>query len=248
MVELSIGTWRVSIRRTTPELMDVACMYDKSAWLWHPIVSLLGYTRAYENLFNTLAADGWLRGMPDGAKTLDCGIGTAALSIALAKSTPCLHEVHGVDIAPRMLARAREKLARLQRPELTALLRYGEIDCLPYPVGAFDMVMSAHLLEYSSDPSKTVREMARVLRIGAPLLMVTTRANGISAWHGLRWRYRPIESQRLQQWMCQAGLSDVTRYTLDGGSFLPGALSEAHIGWKNNGRIAVEGRLHETGA
>lgn len=248
MVDLSFGTWRISIQRTVPDIDDIGRMYDKSAWLWHPIISLLGYARAYERLFGALAADECFRKFPDGAKVLDCGIGTAALSIALVKSTPCLHEIHGVDIAPRMLARAREKLARLQRPELTALLRYGEIDRLPYPVGAFDMVMSAHLLEYSSNPSKTVREMARVLRIGAPLLMVTTRANGISALHGLRWRYRPIESQQLRQWMRQAGLNDVRRYTLDGGSFLPGSLSEAHIGWKNSGWIAVERRLQETGA
>ena len=179
-----------------------------------------------------MAADGWLRGLPEGAKTLEGGIGTAALSIALVKDTPCLREIHGVDIAPRMLARASGKLGRLRRPELTALLRYGDVDDLPYPIGAFDMVMSAHLLEYSSDPSKTVREMARVLRAGGPLLMITTRANGLSALHGLRWRYRPFESLHLEQWMGQAGMCDVRRYALDG--FLPGFLSEAHIGWKNN--------------
>ena len=30
MIELSIGTWRVSIRRITPELSDVARMYQIS--------------------------------------------------------------------------------------------------------------------------------------------------------------------------------------------------------------------------
>jgi ubiquinone/menaquinone biosynthesis C-methylase UbiE len=235
MVELSFGTWRVSIRRTTPDITDVARMYDEAAWHWHPIVSLLGYARAYENLFEALAADGWLRRLPEGAKALDAGVGAAALSIALAKTAPYVREIHGVDIAPRMLAQAREKLRRLRRPELIVQLRYGDVDSLPYQAGDFDMVMSAHVLEYSFDPSKTVREMARVLRGGAPLLMVTTRANGLSAWHGLRWRYRPIESQQLQQWMCDAGLSDIRRYTLEGGPFLPGSLSEAHIGWKADG-------------
>lgn len=234
MIELSIGTWRVSIRRTTPEIMDVARMYDSAAWLWHPILSLLGYTRAYKNLFNALRADGWLRCLPDGAKALDGGIGTAALSTALAKTTPCVREIHGIDIAPRMLARARDKLRLLGRPDLTTQLRHGDIDCLPYPASEFDMVMSAHLLEHSSDPSETIREMARVLRVGGPFLMITASPNVISALHGLRWRYRAVESQQLHQWMRQAGLSDVRRYALGRGWLLPGSLSEAHIGWKSN--------------
>jgi demethylmenaquinone methyltransferase/2-methoxy-6-polyprenyl-1,4-benzoquinol methylase len=232
MIELSIGTWRVSIRRTTPEIIDVARMYDNAAWLWHPIVALLGYTRAYENLFKALAADGWWRGLPDGAKALDAGIGTGALSAALAKTTPRVREIHGVNIAPRMLARARDKLPLLGRPDLTTQLRHGDVACLPYPVSEFDMEMSAHLLEHSSDPSATVGEMARVLRVGGPLLMITTRVNAISALHGLRWRYRAIESRQLLQWMRQAGLSDVRRYPLGRDLFLPASLSEAHIGWK----------------
>lgn len=235
MIEISIGTWRVSIRRTTPEIIDLARMYDSAAWIWHPIVSLLGYTRAYKNLFNALAADGWLRGLPAGAKALDGGVGTAALSAALAKTTPCVREIHGVDIAPRMLARASDKLRLLGRPDLITHLRHGDVARLPYPDGEFDLVMSAHVLEHSSDPSQTVREMARVLRGGGPLLMITTRANAISALHGLRWRYRTIESQQLRQWMHEAGLSDVRRYALRRGLFLPGSPSEAHIGWKRDG-------------
>lgn len=233
MVELSIGTWRVSIRRTTPKIEDIASMYN-AAWLWHPIVSLLGYARAYENLFDTLADEGWLRYLPDGAKAFDGGIGTGALSIALAKTTRCVREIHGVDVAPRMLARARENLRRSRRPGLTAELRYGDVDHLPYTGGEFDMVMSAHMLEYSPDPSATLREMTRVLRAGGALLTVTTHASRISALHGLRWRYGPIESQQLQQWMREAGLSDIRRYALGARSLLPGSLGEAHIGWKSD--------------
>lgn len=229
MLELSIGTWRVTVQRTVPAAMDLARMYDAAAWLWHPILMLLGYSRAYARLFAELASDGWLESLRDGAKVLDGGIGTAAFSMALAKTIPDALEIHGIDIAPRMLARARDNL---QRSGLAAQLRYGNVDSLPYAEGDFDMVMSAHMLEHNSNPSGTIREMARVLRVGAPLLIVTTRANRISALHGLRWRYRSIDSQQLQQWMYQAGLCDVQRYALDGGLSLPGPLSEAYIGRK----------------
>lgn len=230
MVELSVGTWRLTIERTPAAPTDLVRMYDAAAWLWHPIVSLLGYPRAYTTLFSDLANDGWLECLRDGAKVLDGGIGTGAFSMALVKSIPCAFEIHGVDIAPRMLARARDNLQRLGRLGLSAQLRYGNVDCLPYPAGGFDMVMSAHMLEHSPNPSETIKEMARVLRAGAPLLIVTTRASPISAFHGLRWRYRPIESRQLQRWMYQAGLCDVRRFALDGGLPLPGPWSEAHIG------------------
>lgn len=235
MVELSIGTWRVTIRRTAPQTADLARMYDAASWLWHPILMLLGYSRTYARLFAELASDGWLGCLRDGAKVLDGGIGTGAFSMALAKTIPNALEIHGMDIAPRMLARARGNFQRLGRSGLTAQLRYGNVDCLPYAEGDFDMVMSAHMLEHSANPSGTIREMARVLRVGAPLLIVTTRANRISTLHGLRWRYRSVESQQLRQWMQQAGLCDVRRYALDGGLSLPGPLSEAYIGRKITG-------------
>lgn len=245
MVELSIGTWRVTIQRTTPETMDLARMYDDASWLWHPIVGLLGYSRIYTNLFDKLANDGWLECLQSGAKVLDGGIGTGTFSMALAKTIPDALEIHGMDIAPRMLARARDNLQRLGRSNLTSQLRYGNVDCLPYSDGDFDMAMSAHMLEHSANPSGTIREMARVLRVGSPLLIVTTRANRISALHSLRWRYRSIESQQLQQWMYQAGLCDVRRYPLDGGLSLPGPLSEAYIGRKITGRRATESHPKE---
>ena len=232
-VELSVGTWRVVIQRTVPGTVDLARMYDGASWLWHPVMNLLGHPRAYTNLFNRLAADGWLECLPQGAKVLDGGIGTAAFSLALAKAIPFgALEIHGIDISPRMLARARHNLRRLGHAGITAQLRYGNADCLPYPAGDFDMVMSAHMLEHSSDPSATLGEMARVLRAGAPLLIVTTRADRVSAWHGLRWRYRSIESQQLQHWLHLAGLCDVRRYALGGSLRVPGPASEAYIGRK----------------
>jgi len=125
MLELSIGTWRVTVRRTAPETTDLARIYDTASWLWHPIVSLLGYSRTYTSLFAKLANDGWLECLQDGAKVLDGGIGTAAFSVALAKTIPNALEIHGIDIAPRMLARARENLQRLGRSGLTAQLHHG---------------------------------------------------------------------------------------------------------------------------
>ena len=53
-------------------------MYDEAAECWHDRLALLGYPRAYEDLFNRLLADGALNSLREGGRVLDCGIGTGA--------------------------------------------------------------------------------------------------------------------------------------------------------------------------
>jgi len=231
-IELSFGSWRLTLGRSLPALPDIARLYDQSAWRWHPCLGLLGYAGAYARLFESLAGDGWLNGLGAQARVLDGGIGTGALSAALARAVPGAVEIHGVDISPRMLAWARRHLGCLRRPELKLELRHGDIGGLHYAAGKFDLVMSAHAIEHSRTPWQTVAEMARVLRGGAPLLLVTTRQRRGRALHALRWRYRALDAPQLAQWMTEAGLCDIRRYALDAKWSLAGQGSVAYIGRK----------------
>lgn len=231
-LELSIGTWRFAVGRTVPKAADLAVKYDSVAWHWHPSIGILGYSRAYANLFKDLTTDRWLTGLGDGANVLDIGIGTGALSVALANNYGGAMSLHGIDISPRMLARARLNLRQLKRSGPGAQLRYADAACLPYPDGDFELVMCAHVLEHVLLPLQAMREMVRVLRASAPLLIVTTRPNGLSALHGMRWRYRSFQAGQLQDLMYQAGLNDVRTYGFGPKLSLPGQLSEAWIGRK----------------
>ena len=232
MIELSLGTWRVTIQRKLPEVRDITRMYDAASWIWHPVVALLGYSRSYEKLFNEMAIKNELAHLHDGAMVLDAGIGTGAFSMALARSFPRALSFHGIDISTLMLSKARANLRQLTRSNLTLQLHYGDVDCLPYPDSNFDMVISAHMLEYSQDPLQTIKEMVRVLRAGGNMLIVTTRVNHINRWHGLRWRYCSIDTQQLQNLMQQAGLCNVRCCRLGAGLSLAGLLSAAYIGRK----------------
>lgn len=247
LFKLSLGSWRFSVGRTAPTPIDLTPLYDSAAWRWHASIGLLGYSRAYAKLFTRLTADHWLAGLRDGAKILDSGIGTGALGMALANSLPRRHELHGIDISPRMLARARYNLHRLRHPGLTSHLRYGDVNKLSYRDQEFDMAMCAHLLEHCLSPLHGLTEMVRVLRVGAPLLIVTCCSHRGNSLHGLRWRYRPIESERLVNWMQQAGLRDVRRYALGTGLSLPGRLSEAYVGRRAERVYAVAGGQLERG-
>ncbi|MBI2516459.1 MAG: class I SAM-dependent methyltransferase [Opitutae bacterium] len=229
-IELSIGTWRFSAGRVPPSPADLHRIYD-AAWQWHPIVSLLGYHRAYVQLFEDLVDDGWLAPGPTKMRVLDCGIGTAGFSLALSRCIPHGLEIHGVDISPRMVGRARANLRRW-RPTQQSEVRYGDIHRLSYPEGMFDLVMGAHVIEHSNDPIEALGELVRVSRPGAPVLFVTSRSHRLNMLHALRWRYHPIGAGRLAALMEQCGVTGIREYRLGPHRSLPGLCSEAVIGRK----------------
>lgn len=92
-------------------------------------------------------------------RVLDAGAGTGALSRRLAAALPGLHPVL-VDLSPAMLAAA----ADLGDPRAVA-----SVDRLPFADEAFDVVVSAWVIETVDDPVAAVSEMLRVLRPGGLL-------------------------------------------------------------------------------
>lgn len=241
-IEWSVGSWRLTLERTLAPPTSLGHAYDRAAWCWNASISALGYRRAYARLFECLTQDDWLRDLRTGARVLDAGIGTAALSAALVNALPQAPEVHGVDLSSRMLTRARATLVRLRRSPLVVRMHCGNVNRMPYPDEDLDMVMSAHLLEHSATPAETIDEMTRVLRVGAPLLIVTSRATAMTVLHGMRWRYRAIAPGQMCEWLDRAGLYDVRRYPLGRRWSLPGQSSEAYIGRKGRTRSLPSAR------
>jgi SAM-dependent methyltransferase len=92
-------------------------------------------------------------------RALDAACGTGRHTAFLAGRG---HQVTGVDVSPPMLARARMACARLV---------VGELERLPLPDGAFDLVVCALALVHVPDLSAAVGELARVLRPGGHLVI-----------------------------------------------------------------------------
>ena len=103
---------------------------------------------------------------------LDVGCGTGSLALLLAGAG---HRVTGVDLAPRMVEQAEQKLASAGLPG-----RFLVGDAAVPPTGgqAFDVVLSRHLLWTLPDPEAALREWATRLRPGGRLVLVEGR------WHG----------------------------------------------------------------
>jgi ubiquinone/menaquinone biosynthesis C-methylase UbiE/DNA-binding transcriptional ArsR family regulator len=98
---------------------------------------------------------------------LDLGTGTGRM---LERIAPKFGRAVGVDANHAMLAVARANLekAGLSRVEL----RQGDIYALPFPRGAFDLVIIHQVLHFLDDPGRAVREAAAMLSPGGRLIVV----------------------------------------------------------------------------
>jgi SAM-dependent methyltransferase len=88
---------------------------------------------------------------------LDAGMGGGVLLVELDR---CGWRVSGIDIAPAMVERARERL-----PDARDRLLEASIDELPFEDESFDAVVATGVLEYTApDLDRSVGELVRVLR------------------------------------------------------------------------------------
>jgi len=99
----------------------------------------------------------------DKLKVLDVGCGTGRSLHQLAIAHPTLR-LHGADLSPAYIKRARKRLEHVQ--ELTLAVENGE--ALPWADGTFDVVTSTYMFHELPRNARrnVVREMARVLRPG----------------------------------------------------------------------------------
>ncbi len=98
---------------------------------------------------------------------LDLGTGTGRMIELLA---PLSDRAIGIDGSHAMLNVAR---ARIERVGLRNVqLRQGDLYALPVERDGYDLVVIHQVLHYLEDPSRALREAARVLRPGGRLLVV----------------------------------------------------------------------------
>lgn len=104
-------------------------------------------------------------GPPGGGRprrALDAGCGTGFQTALLERLG---YETHGVDLAARLLAVARRRIA-------SCALSLATVEALPYRDGSFDAVTCCgSTLSFVDDPAASLREFARVLKPGGRLLL-----------------------------------------------------------------------------
>jgi phosphatidylethanolamine/phosphatidyl-N-methylethanolamine N-methyltransferase len=133
-------------------------IYSEFAPLYDKIFGKIFYSRL-ERVIDDLE-------IPPGAKVLEVGAGTGTSFPAY----PPHCEVIGIDLAPDMLARARQKIEdhgwnHLRVMEMNAL-------SLDFPDNTFDYVMAFHVVTVVPDPIRMISEAKRVCKPGGSIVIV----------------------------------------------------------------------------
>jgi ubiquinone/menaquinone biosynthesis C-methylase UbiE len=110
--------------------------------------------------------------LPAGATVLDVGCGTGASAIPAARTVGPTGRVVGIDLAERLLDRARNKAG--QESLWNIEFRQGDMEDLGYPDGSFDAVVSVFTVFFVTDMTKQVAELWRMVKPGGQL--------GITTW------------------------------------------------------------------
>ncbi|MCB1500420.1 MAG: class I SAM-dependent methyltransferase [Bauldia sp.] len=105
--------------------------------------------------------------LPPG-RIIELGVGTG-ISLPLYDRK---HRITGVDLSREMLARARKRVAEDGLSHVEAL-EVMDAGALSFEDGAFDAAMAMFVITVVPDPGKVMAEMARVVRPGGTVILVS---------------------------------------------------------------------------
>ncbi|MGD9646625.1 MAG: class I SAM-dependent methyltransferase [Pirellulales bacterium] len=143
-----------------------------------------------------------------GAKTiLDVGSGAGQILKHLMRFADRDACITGIDLSHKMLLRARQRLRARQwlrgrRPGLSV----ADITRLPFADRSFDCVTCGYVLEHLPDARHGLAELARVLRPGGRMLLLTSEDNFGGAWTSRLWRCRTYNRRELFKICHEVGL------------------------------------------
>lgn len=161
-----------------------------------------------------------------GKRVLEIGCGQGELSLWLAGQNPAA--LVSADLSKVALGLGRAKAIVGQR----AVFSLTDIQQMPFPASAFDLVVSCETVEHVPEPRLAVKELARILRPSGTLVLTTPNYLSITgmyrAYVRLRGRRFTEVGQPINQltsiprtllWLRGAGLS--TSRVASVGHYLP---------------------------
>lgn len=124
-----------------------------------------------------------------GLKVLDLGCGPGESTRLMME---CGYKAVGVDQSPKMIEAALKR-------EVEA--HVSDSDPLPFDDGEFDAIFACTSLEWSEQPHKIVKEMARVLKPGGLAVAVTPGPSAAPRWAAYRRLYgEPVVHNLMMPW------------------------------------------------
>jgi demethylmenaquinone methyltransferase / 2-methoxy-6-polyprenyl-1,4-benzoquinol methylase len=200
---VAAGRWDAAVRRSREQPNEFARdLFDGLPARYDVLEELLsfGQNRRWRSAMVGAVAASRPRSV------LDVATGTAGVALMLARRTDA--EIAGVDLTEQMLRRGRSRVREAGARRIR--LAVARAEQLPFADGSFDALTFTYLLRYVSDPSATLRELARVVRPGGTIASLEFAVPPPPLW--------------LPAWRLY------TRVALPAAGFLTGGREWAHVG------------------
>jgi SAM-dependent methyltransferase len=149
----------------SPDLAQLKS-HMKAAWMAGDFGQIANYSQIAAEEFVARIA------IPRGARVLDVACGTGNTAIPAAKAGAL---VTGIDIAPNLLAQARQR-ASAENLEIT--FQEGDAEQIPHPDGSFDVVLTMFGAMFAPRPPLVAAELLRVCRPGGVIAMANWTPQG----------------------------------------------------------------------
>lgn len=135
-------------------------------------------------------------------RILDAGCGNGRYSRFLLRRADADAMITGFDYSQQMLKRARKRVASDRVTQVAA-----DLTRLPYADATFDAVVCGWVLEHLPDPRPGLREIARVSRSGARVLLMVTEDSFLGAMCSRLWHCRTHNRSALRRICEECGLT-----------------------------------------
>ena len=132
---------------------------------------------------------------------LDVGSGAGQIAKHLLKYADPAAAITCCDLSPQMLRRARNRLKSPVPNHVAADLSH-----LPFADESFDCVTCGYVLEHLPEARLGLAELARVMKPGGRMLLLTTEDNFSGAWTSRVWCCRTYNRHELRRTSDELGL------------------------------------------
>jgi arsenite methyltransferase len=246
-----------SAARAAAEGEECACCGGKKSKPWNPVTSNL-YDEAQTSGLPTealLASLGCgnptaLAQLNQGEVVLDLGSGGGIDVLLSAKRVGSTGKAYGLDMTDEMLALARANQARAGVNNVEFLK--GEIESIPLPDKAVDVIISNCVINLAADKQKVIREAYRVLKPGGRFAVADIVIRGempaairrnAELWTGCV--AGALEEGEYTEYLREAGFSDIGIEVIReyGRDDIANLAEDAGLATYESALSAVEGRL-----
>jgi ubiquinone/menaquinone biosynthesis C-methylase UbiE len=236
---------------------NVNTHFDSTVAYWDEVYREEGVQgRIYRNRQDAVLSYIDAAALPAGARVLEIGCGAGHLTMQLVERGL---QVEAIDASPGMVELTAERARRAGFAE-SAHVAVADVHALPFPDGAFGLVVAVGVLPWLHTPASAVREMARVLSESGQLVLTADNGARLTSFTDpretlartplrklyLRLRKRPGVAMsrldfpaRIDRLLRQGGMRTVERRTVGFGpmSFLGKELFDERRGLRIDERL-----------